>query len=101
MYLSGLGVDTSLMIPYNPQGNRQCEQYDGIIWKATLLAIHTKGLTLEHWEAVLLDVLHSIRSLLFTATNVFPHERFLCFKHHSATGKAIPTWLAALGLALL
>ena len=35
------------------------------------------------------------------ATNVFPHVRFLCFQCHSATGKAIPTWLAAPGPALL
>ena len=75
--------------------------YNGIIWKATFIALHTKGLTLEHWETILLNVLHSIRSLLSMATNVSPHERFLCFQHRSATGKAIPTWLAAPGLALL
>ena len=46
-------------------------------------------------------MLHSIWSLLSMATNVFPHVRFLCFQCHSATGKAIPTWLAAPGPALL
>ena len=100
-YLSGLGVATSRTTPYNPRGNGQCERYNGIIWKATLLALHTKGLPLEQWECVFLDALHSIRSLLSTATNVTPHERFLCFQRRSTTGKAIPTWLATPGPVLL
>ena len=100
-YLSGLGVATSCTTPYNPRGNRQCERHNGIIWKATLLSLHSKGLPREHWESVFLDVLHSIQSLLSTATNETPHEKFLCFRCQSATGKAVPTWLTTPGPVLL
>ena len=84
-------IATSYMTPYNPRRYGQCERYNGIIWKITLLV----------WETVLLDVLPSIWSLLSMATNVSPHERFLCFQHCSAAGKAIPTWLTTPEPALL
>ena len=100
-FLSRLGVATSRTTPYNPRGNGQCKRYNGIIWKAILLALHSKGLPPERWELILPDVLHSICSLLSTATNATPHERFFCFQRRSATGTAIPTWLASPGPVLL
>ena len=39
------------------------------------------------------EALHFIRSLLCTATNTTPHERFLNFQCRSALGASIPTWL--------
>ena len=42
---------------------------------------------------VLPDVLHSIRSLLCTATNVTPHERLFSYNRKSASGTSIPSWL--------
>ena len=51
--------------------------------------------------SVFLDVLHSIRSLLSTATNETPRDRFLCFQRRSATGRAVPTWLTTPGPVLL
>ena len=96
-----LVVANSCRTPYNPQGNGQCERYNDIIWKATLLHLHIKGLTLKHWEAIFLDILKSFWSLPYTATNVFPHEKFLYFHCCSVTDKAIPTWLNAPGPALL
>ena len=39
------------------------------------------------------DALHSIRSLLCTATNETPHERLFSYNRKSATGCSIPSWL--------
>ena len=63
------------------------------IWKAVRLACKSRGLDIEHWEVVLPDALHSIRSLLCTATNVTPHERMFSFPRRSATGESMPSWL--------
>ena len=68
-YLSQKGVATSRTTPYHPTGNSQVERYNGIIWKAIRLALQTHGLETRHWEKVLPEVLHSLRSLLCTATN--------------------------------
>ena len=50
---------------------------------------------------VLPDALHSIRSLLCTATNQTPHERMFNYKRKSSFGTSVPTWLSALGLVYL
>ena len=100
-YLHTRGVATSRTTPYNPEGNGQTERYNGIIMKAVQLALKTKGLPIKCWERVLPDALHSIRSLISTATNETPHERFLNFQRRSATGHAIPMWLSKPGPVLL
>ena len=51
--------------------------------------------------AILIDVLHSIRSLLCTATNTTFHERFLTFNHRSTLGTSVPSWLSSPGPVLL
>ena len=43
---------------------------------------------------VLPDALHSIRSLLSTATNCTPHERLFNFQRKSTAGNSFPSWLA-------
>ena len=43
------------------------------------------------------DVLHSVRSLLCTATNETPYERLFGFSCRSPAGASIPTWLATPG----
>ena len=75
-FLREKGVATSRTTPYNPTGNGQVERYNGIIWKNIMLALKSKSLPVQHWQTVLPDVLHSTRSLLCTATNETPHERF-------------------------
>ena len=50
---------------------------------------------------VLSDVLHSIRSLLSTATNTTPHERFFGYQRRSSCGSSIPSWLSTLGPVML
>ncbi|XP_076062290.1 uncharacterized protein LOC143037658 [Oratosquilla oratoria] len=47
------------------------------------------------------EVLHSIRSLLCTATNETPHERFFRFQRRSSFGNGLPTWLLTPGQVLL
>nr|XP_039247902.1 uncharacterized protein LOC120325803 [Styela clava] len=61
----------------------------------------SKGSPIECWQDVLLDVLHSIRSLLCTATNATPHERLFNFARRSTTGYAVPTWLTNSKIVLL
>ena len=93
-YLTKLGVATSRSTPYHPTGNSQVERYNGIIWKAVRLALRSRGLHDRDWERALPDALHSIRSLLSTATNMTPHERFFGFERRSAYGTSLPSWMS-------
>ena len=68
-FLHSRGIATSRTSSYNPQGNGQVERYNGIIWKTVSLALESRGLPQSNWELLLPDALHSIRSLLCTATN--------------------------------
>lgn len=96
-FLSSKGVSTSRTTSYNPTCNGQVERYNGTVWKAITTSLKSKKLQAEQWQLVLPDVLHSIRSLLCTATNETPHERFLNFSRRSSTGSSIPSWLAEPG----
>ena len=100
-YLTNLGIATSRTTPYHPQGNGQCERYNGIIWKHTLLALASRNLRESQWETVLPEVLHSIRSLLCTATNATPHERLFSYQRRTPSGHSLPTWLSTPGPVLL
>ena len=55
----------------------------------------------ESCEQVLPDALHATRSLLCTATNATPHERFFTFERRSMLGKSLPNWLVNPGTVLL
>ena len=72
-WLHSKNIVTSRTTPYNPRGNGQCERYNATIWKAITLACKSRNIDVTHWELVLPDALHSIRSLLCTATNATPH----------------------------
>ena len=63
--------------------------------------LKSKELPTKLWQLVLPDALHSIRSLLSTATNATPHERMFHFSRRSSTGKSIPSWLFEPGTVLL
>ncbi|KAL7635484.1 UNVERIFIED_CONTAM: hypothetical protein RMT77_014553 [Armadillidium vulgare] len=56
---------------------------------------------MQAWELVLPDALHSIRSLLCTATNATPHERLFSFRRKTSLGLSIPSWLVEPGSVLL
>ena len=95
------GIAFSNSTRYNPQGNGQVERYNGIIWKAVQLALYSKNLPISSWEEVLPEALHSVRTLLSTATNETPHERLFSFPRRTAAGVSLPTWLTNKGKVLL
>ena len=100
-YITQKGIATSKTTPYHPIGNGQCERYNGIIWKGVQLALKSHNLQISNWEMVLPSVLHSIRSLLSTATNTTPHERFFAFQRRSMCGMSLPSWLTTSGNVML
>ena len=100
-YLSQKGIATSRTTPYHPIGNSQCERYNGIVWKSIQLTLKSHSLPDSQWEMVLPDALHSIRSLLSTATNTIPHERFFGYQRRSSCGSSIPSWLSTPGPVML
>ena len=92
-YLLSKNIATSNTSRYNPQGNGQVEKLNGTLWKAIQVTLHSRNMKSSNWEAVLPDALHSIRSLLCTATNCTPHERIFNFSRKSTSGKTIPSWV--------
>lgn len=52
-------------------------------------------------EEELQPVLHSIRSLLCTATNATPHERMFINAIRPYNGRSLPTWLPQPGPILM
>ena len=93
-FLRSRGIASSRSTPYHPIGNSQVERYNGIVWKPVRLALASVKLPVEQWERVLPDALHSIRSLLSTATNTTPHDRFFNFSRKSSQGVSLPSWLS-------
>jgi transposase InsO family protein len=100
-FLLEKGVARSHTTAYNPQGNGQVERLNNTLWKAICLALKTHGLPSTHWEVVLHESLHSLRSLLCTATNCTPHERLFQYARRSTNGISLPSWLTYPGLVLL
>ena len=92
-WLLSHGVATSQTTSYNPRGNGQCEKYNDIIWKAILGASKSRKLPVTHWELVMTDALHSIRSLLCSSINCTPHERMFRHTRRSVSGMSLPSWL--------
>ena len=84
-FLSKYNITTSKTSRYNPQGNCQVERYNGVIWKSITLGLRGKNMDINQWESVLSESLHSIRSLLCTATSQTPHERLFSYQHRAAT----------------
>jgi len=66
-----------------------------------MMALETQELPVTYWQNVLPDSLNSVRSLLCTATNCTPHERFFKFEQHFFTGGSVPMWLSTPGPVLL
>ena len=93
-YLRSRGIASSRGTPYHPIGNSQVERFNGIVWKSVRLAVASVKLPVEQWERVLPDTLHSIRSLLSTATNTTPHDRFFNFPRKSSQEVSLPSWLS-------
>ena len=77
------------------------ERYNGIIWLAISTCLKSRNLPVNNWQDVLPDVLHSVRSLLCTASNKTPHERFFSFPRRSSVGSSVPSWLLKRGPVLI
>ena len=92
-YLHSKGMATSITCRYNPCGNGQVERLNGTLWKAIEVTLHSRKMKRSEWELVLLGTLHSIKSLLCTATNTTPHERLFNFSRKATLGKSIPSWM--------
>ena len=95
------GIASGHSAAYNPRGNGQVERYNGVIWKAVCLALRSRGLEKKHWEQVLPDVLHSLRTLVCTATNEVPHDRFFAFPRRHTVARPLPRWLTERSKALI
>lgn len=96
-YLSNLGIAQSRSTPYHPKGNGQCERYVGIAWKTIQLALKESNLSINSWEKVIPSALHALRTLLCTATNETPHERFFVFPRKNSFSSQLPSWLSSPG----
>ena len=96
------GIATSRTTSYNPAGNGQVERLNQILWETIKLGLKTHKLPLQHWQELLSDALHSVRSLLCTAINQTPHKQSLNFPQRRSTpGSSIPSWLANPGPVLI
>ncbi len=100
-FLHGKGVATSRTTPYNPQGNGQVERLNGTLWKTINMSIKSHNADVSNWEHFLPQALHSIRSLLCTATNATPHERMFSYNRRSTSGTTRRTWLTKTGTVLM
>ena len=100
-YLNCRGIATTTSTPYHPTGNAQCERINQTVWRTILLLLRTHKQQISSWEAVLPEALHAVRSLLCTATNATPNERFLGFSRRSMIGKSLPSWLIQPGPVLV
>lgn len=100
-YLLLHGVASSKTTPYLPQSNAQVERYHSIIGQTICLILKSQNLPITHWELDLPLVLHSIRSILFTATNATPYERFFSFFRQSSMGVPFLSWLLKPGPVFL
>lgn len=92
-FLTSSGISCSRTTSYNPQGNGQVERLNGTLWRSLQLHLRSKNVEISNWEQALTIALHSIRSLLCTATNETPHERMFRHPRRSPSGDSIPTWL--------
>lgn len=100
-YLRNHGIVMTHSTPYHPTGNAQCERTVGNLWRTVRLALKSLKYPECKWELVLDSALHSIRSLLCTATNQTPHERLFSFPRRSFNGHSLPSWLTSPGPVLL
>ena len=56
---------------------------------------------MSQWQVVLSEALHSLRTLLRTATNEAPHDRIFKFLKRSMSGRNVPVWLTETGTVLV
>ena len=89
LFLNERGIASAFSSVYNPSGKSQCKRFNGIIWNISKLALRTRGLKTSQWEMVVPESLHALRSLLCSATNEVPHDRFFKFTRCSMFGMGL------------
>ena len=65
------------------------------------LFLSSLNLPAKKWQEVLPFALHSVRSLLCTATNCTPHERMFQYNRKGSWGVGLPAWLCKPGQILM
>jgi len=100
-YLHSHGIATSHSTPYHSTGNSQWERCNQTVWKTVSLILKGRNLGQNLRELILPDALHAVRTLLCTATNASPHERFFPFSRRSMLGRSLPSWMITPGTVLL
>ena len=83
---------------FNPQGNGQCERYNGMLWKAVTMALKSRDLSNSQFF-LMLYTLYTL--ILSTATNSTPQERLFDYQRRSASGQSLPSWLTTPGPVLV
>ena len=96
-FLNERGIASTFSSVYNPRGNSQCERFNGIIWNNIKLALRTNALEIANWEMVIPEVLHSLQSLLCTATNEVPHDCFFLISPSFNVWYHAPIWMTEPG----
>jgi len=91
-FLAERGIASNRSSPYHPTRNSQCERVNQTVWKTIKLLLHSRAWPEERWEDVLNEALHSVRTLLCTATNE-THEQIFRFQRKATFGRAMSTWL--------
>lgn len=98
--LHGKVIAVSHTTAYNPSTMERWS-LNGTIRRAVTWALNSQGLEIQQWKTGLFDALHSIRSLLCTATNATYHEGLLLYMRRACTGTSLPSWLMDSNRALL
>ena len=78
-YLFDKGIASSCNTSYNPAGNGQVECLNQTLWQTIKLGLKTHKLPLQHWQELLSDALHSVRSLLALQLTKPLKKEFLTF----------------------
>ena len=83
-FLQDWGVRPSRTSGYNPQGNGQCERFNGIIWNTVQSRLQQDKLPNREWDTELGPALANIRTLHSEAIGTNPHSLFCRFDRRCA-----------------
>lgn len=91
-FLYGGSIAVSHTTRYNPQVQWACPASKRYQLENHRAGSSGAGNEIWQWEMVL-DALHSVRSLITMAANATPHERLFSDNRHATTGTALSDWL--------
>lgn len=115
-FLGRWNVTKTRTTAYHPQGNGQCERFNGTLWKTICLRLEQRKLPISRWKEELPWAVANIRALPCTALDgQSPHNRFVQFKRrftfqsqaevpqeeNVSENVSIPPWLSVGKVVLL